>query len=179
MSRHSPPRSGIRAAETVGLGLLLTVLPACIYSFTGGGLPRHVDTVAVVAIENETPEPLLETEVQRALQAELPRQLGVRLAEESLADAVVRGLIRSYVESAASVRPAQAEDQTTVVQREIRITYDVEIYDRTEDRILWRVASQSVTGSFNPDAGETVQDGKTRAIEELVKKVIEGAQSQW
>lgn len=156
------------------------LLAGCIYSFTGGGLPGHVDTVAVVALDNETPEPLLETEVQRALQNELPRQLGVRLAEESLADAVVRGIIRSYSEAPASVRPSQGQQEPApVVQFEIRITYDVEIYDRTADQIIWRSQGQTVTGSFNPEAGEGVQDGKTRAIEELVRKVIEGAQSQW
>lgn len=159
---------------------LAALLTGCLYSFTGGGLPPHVNTVAVVGLDNETPEPLLESEVQRALQGELPRQLGVRLAEEGLADAVIRGVIRSYSEAPASVRPAQGErDQPPVVQFEVRISFDVEIYDRTADEIIWRAQGQTVTGSFNPEAGETVQEGKTRAIEELVRKVIEGAQSQW
>jgi hypothetical protein len=159
---------------------LLTLLTGCMYSFTGGGLPRHVNTVAVVTLDNETREPLLESEVQRALQSELPRQLGVRLAEEGLADAVIRGVIRNYTEAAASVRPSQGQDDPPpVVQFEVRISYDIEIYDRTADEVIWRSQAQSVTGSFNPDAGETVQDGKSRAIEELVRKVIEGAQSQW
>lgn len=166
-------------ARLVVLSLAFS-LSGCLYSFTGGGLPPHVDTVAVVSLDNETPEPLLESDVQRALQGEFPRQLGVRLAEESLADAVVRGIIRSYSESAASVRPAQGQTgQAPVVQFEIRISYDIEIYDRTADEIIWRSRAQTATGSFNPDAGETVQDGKARAIEDLVRKVIEGAQSQW
>lgn len=155
-------------------------LAGCIYSFTGGGLPGHVNTVAVVTMDNETPEPLLESEVQRALQNELPRRLGVRLAEESLADAVVRGIIRSYSEAPASVRPSQGQgDPAPVVQFEVRISYDIEIYDRTADQIIWRSQAQTATGSFNPEAGESIQDGKARAIEELVRKVIEGAQSQW
>jgi hypothetical protein len=168
----------MRPAASAGL---LALLAGCIYSFTGGGLPAHVDTVAVVALDNETPEPLLETEVQQALQMEIPRQLSVRLAEESLADAVVRGVIRRYDEAPVSVRPAQGEDapQQPVVAFEVRIGYDLEIYDRTADQIIWRAASQTATGRFNPDGGETAQDGKARAIEELVRKVIEGAQSQW
>jgi hypothetical protein len=167
-------------ARAISASLLALLCAGCIYSFTGGGLPRHVDTVAIVALENESPEPLLESEVQRALQGELPRQLGVRLAEEGLADAVVRGVIRSYGEAPASVRPTQeGMGQSPVVQFEVRITFDIEIYDRAEDAILWRAAGQSVAGNFNPQAGETVQDGKARAIEELVRKVVEGAQSQW
>lgn len=160
---------------------LLTLLVGCVYSFTGGGLPGHVRTVAVVALDNETPEPLLETEVQQALQAELPRRLGVRLADEGLADAVVRGTIRSYTEAPASVRPSQGDDpnRQPVVAFEVRIGYDLEIYDRTADAILWRAAGQTVRGSFDPNGGETAQVGKARAVEELVSKVIEGAQSQW
>lgn len=155
------------------------LLTGCLYSFTGGGLPQHVDTVAIVSMDNETPEPLLESQVQRALENELPRQLGVRLAEESLADAVVRGVIRSYAESPASVRPQGQEGQAPVVQFEIRISYDIEIYDRTAEEIIWRSRAQTAAGSFNPEAGETVEEGKARAITELVRKVIEGAQSQW
>lgn len=177
MSSRFPSRSG--ALTRAGSSIALLVLAGCIYSFTGGGLPSHVNTVSIPALENETTEPLLETDVQTALQDELPRRLGVRLAEEGLADAVVRGVIRSYGETPASVRPAQGPGQTPVVQREIRITYDIEIFDRTEDKVIWRVGGQSVTGSFNPDAGETAQQGKVRAVRELVTKVVEGAQSQW
>lgn len=153
------------------------------YSFVGGGLPSHIRTVAITALENDTPQPLLEADVQRALQGELPRSLGVRLAEEQLADAVVRGRITGYDEVAASVRPTQGQgpeqNQVPVVQREVRITYDLEIYDQEQDQVIWTATGQSVTGPFLPEDGETPIEGRARAIRELVKKVVEGAQSQW
>jgi hypothetical protein len=160
--------------------LLLTfALTSCIYSFVGGGLPSHIRTLAVVPFENTTPQPLIEAEVEQRIQQELPRNLGVRLAAEGAADAVVRGRITGYDEVAASIRPVgQNADRIPVLQREVRITYDVEIYDLREDRSLWRAQSQSVIGNFQPD-NEAVEVGRTRAIEELVQKIIEGAQSQW
>lgn len=156
------------------------------YSFVGGGLPEHIDRVAVLPFElevdalanNVSPPPLLATDLQQQLQAELPRSLGVRLAEESLADAVVRGTIVGYEEVAASVRPTQGEDEVPVVQRQIRIAFSAEIYDVAGDRPLWRANSQSVVGNYLPES-ETMEAGVERAIEELVRKVIEGAQSQW
>lgn len=157
--------------------LLLSILSGCLYSFTGGGLPRHIRTVAVLPFENSTTQPLLESDIERSLQAELPRNLGVRLAEERLADAVLRGRVNSYDEAATSVRPTQ-EGQVPVVQREVRIVYDAEIYDLREDRPLWQARSQTVTGNYSPES-ETIVDAKARAIRELVKRVIEGAQSQW
>lgn len=161
------------------LAWLLAAVPGCVYSFTGGGLPRHIRTIAVVAFENETPQPLLETEVETRMQDEIPRNLGVRLAAESAADAVVRGRIVAYTEEATNVQPNRdLGGAIPVVQRQVRITYEAEIYDMREDRSLWRAQSLSVIGDYQPDT-ESVEDGRNRAVRELVRRVIEGAQSQW
>jgi hypothetical protein len=164
------------------VSLLLVVLVAatgCMYSFVGGGLPRHIQTIAVVPFENDTPQPLVESEVEARLQQVLPRDLGVRLAAEATADAVIRGRIVSYSEVTASFQPTQGDAGTIpVAQREVRITYEAEIYDMREDRSLWRAQSQSVTGTFQPES-ETPEEGRARAVQELVRRVIEGAQSQW
>jgi hypothetical protein len=160
---------------------VLAVLPlqGCIYSFTGGGLPAHIRTVAIQTFDNTTAQPLLETDIQRALQVALPRSLGVRLAEEGTADAVVRGKVTSYDEVAASIRPVgPGEQEVPVVQRQIRISYEAEIYDVREDKPIWTANSQSVVGNFQPES-EAPDQGRARAITELVNKLIEGAQSQW
>lgn len=156
------------------LGLLVG---GCMYSFVGGGLPRHIRTIAVLPFENGTSQPLLESEIEARMQEELPRNLGVRLAAENAADAVVRGRIVAYDEVAASVRPSQ-DDRVPVIQRQVRITYEAEIYDMREDRSLWRAQSRSVLGNFQPDS-EAPDQGRSRAIQELVRSLVEGAQSQW
>ena len=149
------------------------------YSFTGGGLPGHIRTVAVLPFDNTTVQPLLETDIQRELQTALPRNLGVRLAEEAIADAVVRGTVVGYEEVAASVRPSeQGAERIDVAQRQVRITYNAEIYDLKEDRRIWAAQSQSVVGPYQPDS-ETPEVGRQRAIKEISNRMIEGAQSQW
>lgn len=160
--------------------MLLSVLSGCNYGFTGGGLPGHVRTVAILAFENETSQPLLETDIQRALQVELPRSLGLRIAEESVADAIIRGTVSSYEEIVSSVRPSQPgapQGQVPVMQRQVRIVFNAEIYDVRNDALLWRAQSQSVEGSFAEN--ESQDSGRTRAIEEIVTRFVEGAQSQW
>lgn len=177
MSRRFPMPSGARAALASALAALLA--GGCMYSLTGGGLPEHIDTIAVLPFENTTPQPLLETDIEQAMQRELPRNLGVNLAAEDVADAVLRGRITGYEEVATSVRPTdEAQQQVPVVQRQIRIVYEAEIFDVQQDRPIWRASSQSVVGNFQPDS-ETPTEGRARAIEELIRKVIEGAQSQW
>lgn len=170
-----------RRRTTGGPVLLLVValsLSGCMYSFVGGGLPRHITTIAITAFENETSEPLVESDIEDLMQREIPRNLGVRLASEGAADAVVRGRITRYEETAASFRPSQDRDVVPVAQQEIRITYEAEIYDMREDRPLWRAQAQSVIGNFQPD-NESPEQGRARAVRELVRRVIEGAQSQW
>ena len=157
--------------------LVLVLLSGC-YSFVGGGLPGHVRTVAVVPFENATPQPLLESEIETLIQQQLPRSLGVRIAAEDAADAVVRGRITGYDEIAASVRPTQQDQSIPVVQRQVRITFEAEIYDLSEDRSLWRGSGLTVLGNFQPES-ESPEIGRARAIEDLVRRIIEGAQSQW
>lgn len=166
-------------ARTISFLLVLLTASGCMYRMVGGGLPPHVRTVAVLPFENATTEPLVETEIVQRLQTELPRNLGVRLADERRADAVVRGRVISYEEVAASIRPTQDQQQVPVLQRQIRLTYEMEIYDVREDRPLWRAQSQAALGTYFPDRNETPRHGRDRAIRDLVQKVIEGAQSQW
>src|SRR5690606_12744550 len=117
------------------------------------------------AFDNETSQPLLETDIQRALQVELPRSLGVRIAEESVADAVVRGTVSSYEEVVSSVRPTtggRSTNEVPVAQRQVRIVFDAEIYDMRQDQVLWRAQGQSVLGSFGDS--ESQDAGRERAI---------------
>ncbi|CAN5371684.1 hypothetical protein BH24GEM3_BH24GEM3_12780 [soil metagenome] len=174
-------RSGVLRAPLASAALaLVLLLGGCgVYSFTGGGLPRHIRTVAVLPFDNVTTQGLLSTDLQLALQEALPRNLGVRLADQSVADAVVRGRITGYNETTPNIRPATPGGAPAVIQQEIRITFEAEIYDLRENRPIWEARSLSGIGTFAPERGEQFTTGKARAIEDLVRKLIEGAQSQW
>ena len=66
--------------------LVLVALTACIpYGFTGGGLPSHIRTVAIVPFENQTATPELPREITDALRAKLHDRLGLRDAAEASA----------------------------------------------------------------------------------------------
>lgn len=177
---HFRRAPGSRRLAVLGCFIVLA-LAGCNYSFVGGGLPRHIRTIAVLPFENETVQPLLETDIQRELQTTFPRSLGVRLADEAVADAVLRGRVVGYEEVAASIRPTDQNSGATqipVVQRQVRITYDAEVYDLREDRRIWSVQGQAVTGNFRPD-DETPEIGRGKAIKEIATRMVEGAQSQW
>lgn len=185
MHRPSLSRSGRRIVRPASLLLALSVLlSGCLYSFSGGGLPRHIRTVAVLPFENETLIGPLSTEMQQALQTEMQRRLGVRLANESVADAIVRGRITNYEERVTAQRPATnpgaggVGSQVSVPMRDIQLTITAEIYDVRQERMIWQGSGIQGIGTYQP-ARELANDGIAKAIKDLVTKITEGAQSQW
>lgn len=171
------PGSPARLASLLGAAALL--LTGCLYSFTGGGLPPNIRSLAVVPFENATTEPVLSTDVQLRLQDQVPRKLGVRLADQRVADAVLRGRITGFDETTPSFRPnAGPGERVDVLQKQVRITFEAEIYDVRQDRSVWKGSGISALGNYQPTS-EQAQAGRTRAIDEMVQKILEGAQSQW
>lgn len=160
------------------LALATLLLSACLYGFTGGGLPRHIRTVAIVPFENTTPEAGLSTELHTQLQELIPRNLGVRLVDERVADAVIRGRITGFDEPPPVIRPPIPGGRVEPVQGQVRITVEAEIYDLRENRALWEGRGLSVVGNYLYE-GEQRLTGQARAVEEIARRVIEGAQSQW
>lgn len=180
MSLRFPNLPGLRRARAASAVLLAGLaLSGCLYRFTGGGLPSNLRTVYVELFENTTPYDILRTEVQRQLQAELPRSLGLRLAPQATADALIRGKLTSYDESTINFDPnASSGGRITANQRRVQITFDAEIYSVKDDKVIWQQSGISAVGNYNP-AGESVDVGRDRAIKQIIQKLLEGAQSQW
>ena len=172
--------SGARRARAASALLAIALLASgCIYKFTGGGLPSNIRTVYIDLWDNTTPYDILRSDVQRQLQTELPRNLGVRLAPQQTADAIIRGKLSGYDEAVTNIDPNTPGGRITSNATQVRITFDAEIYDVKNDRVLWSGSSISALGDFSRQKGESVDVGRRKALEQVVQKVIEGAQSQW
>ncbi len=171
-----PPPSGIRAFSAAVLALLLG---GCLYSFqAGAGFPDHVKTVAIVPFDNETNRPEITDEVFTALLREFPRSQGLQPAGEDVADAVVRGVIRQYTLNTPSYRPGAAGAAPEVLQRQVTLVVQVQIINQVDDEILWESQSLSVQGQFLEET-ENEDLGRAMAIELLIQRIIDGAQSNW
>lgn len=172
--------SGARRARAASALLAIALLASgCIYKFTGGGLPANIRTVYIDLWDNTTPYDILRSDVQRQLQTELPRNLGVRLAPQQTADAIIRGKLSGYDEAVTNIDPNTPGGRITSNATQVRITFDAEIYDVKNDRVIWSGSSISALGDFSRQKGESVDVGRRKALEQVVQKVIEGAQSQW
>ena len=165
--------------QTLGArGSALAVLAAglwaggCLYGFAGGGLPRHIRTVAILPFDNQTPEPVLTREVTEAVRNALESRLGLRLASEATADAVVRGVIVRYEpDIPLSIQPGRP-GQVEVTRRRVQLTLSVEIIDQVEGRSLWSRQNLTIDGEYDPPREA---EGRKLALEKLVTDIVDGA----
>jgi hypothetical protein len=161
-----------------GVRLCLVALlaqTACLYGFVGGGLPDHINTVAVLPFDNDTPVSVIPRELLDALRPDIESRLGLRSVGETRADAIVRGRIVRYdpdIPIAYSADP----NQQTAARRRLEIAIDVEILDQRTGKTLWQQRGLTAQGDYDERQED---DGRRRAIELLVRDIIEGAQSQW
>ena len=156
--------------------LVLLVLTACIpYGFTGGGLPSHVRTVAIVPFDNQTATPELPRELTDALRTRLHDRLGLRDASEAKANAIVRGTIQRY-EIDIPIGYSANNKQATTASRMLQLVVDIEMIDQVTGKTLWQRKGLLAEGQYQ-ERGEAT--GRKLAIDRIVNDVIEGAQSQW
>jgi hypothetical protein len=156
--------------------LSLFLLTGCLYSLSGGGgLPRHIRTVAVIPFENETANPEVAGELHLALRKTIGDRLGLREAPENRASAIVTGTIRKYepdVPVGFSANPALA----TTARRRVQVVVDVKIVDQTTGKTLFERAGLQAEGEY---AERSEPAGRKQALDRIVSDIIEGAQSQW
>jgi hypothetical protein len=154
----------------------LLALAACFpYGFAGGGLPSHIKTVAVLPFDNETAASTLQQEILNRLTREVQGRLGVRSAGERSANAIIRGRIVRYeydIPASYSADPARAN----TAQRKLEIIVDVEIIDQVTSETIWSRSGLRAEAVYEE---RDVDEGRERAVEQLVNDVIAGAQSQW
>jgi hypothetical protein len=113
------------------------LLAGCLYGFAGGTLP-NVKTVAILPFDNDTPEPRLTAEVSDAVRQALEGRLGLRVATEARADAIVRGRVVRY-DPDVPQGVQTGLGQVTVTKRKVQIVVDVEIVNQREGHTVWTV----------------------------------------
>ena len=156
--------------------LVLVALTACIpYGFTGGGLPTHIRTVAILPFDNQTATPELPRELTEAIRTGLHDRLGLRDAAEAKANAIVRGTIQRY-EVDIPINYSAANKQATTAGRILQLVVDIEMVDQVTGKTLWQRKGLLAEGQY-AERGEAA--GRKKAIDTIVQQMIEGAQSQW
>jgi hypothetical protein len=160
------------------LVLASLALAGCNYSFRAGSFPPpHIRTIAIEPFDNQTNRFELSAELYDRLLRNLPGALGIRTAGVDVADAIVRGSITRYEVMAPNYRAGTAGQAPQVLQRQVSIAVSVEIVDLVENVILWESSGVIAQGEFPEGAPE--EGGRQLAMELLVQRIVDGAQSNW
>ena len=157
------------------------LLAGCTFGFTGGGLPPGIRTVSVASCDNLTSEPTLGQEVSLAVKQAVESRLGLRSVAANQADALVTCKVTRYdPDQPIAYYPSPANpgqpNQVNVTRRQVEVAVDISVLDQKDSRILWDGRGQVVHGQYDPGR---IQDGRKLALENLVKKVIDGVHSNW
>ncbi|MEK6253790.1 MAG: LPS assembly lipoprotein LptE [Gemmatimonadales bacterium] len=129
-------------------------------------------------IENRTTQfGLTETFTDKLLEA-VRRNLGVQLAAEAEADATIVAELTRYTDTAMNFQGVE-DVGAAVFQRRVDIVAQVQIIDRSKNEIIWNGTGVNGQGEYSPadPAGEST--GQDVALDNLVRKIVDGAQSQW
>lgn len=174
---------GVRRGARVPLRILVVLTAilsqgGCMYSFRGGSFPEHIRTIAVETFENDTDRFEISGELFEIMLRQVPSSLGIRVAAPELADAVVRGTITRYDVTAPNYRPAAGGERAEVLQRQVALTVSVEIVDLVENVVLWEETGLRAEGIFLESEGSE-EEGRQEALDNLVQKIVDGAQSNW
>jgi hypothetical protein len=158
--------------------LLALAASGCNYSFRAGSFPPpHIRTIAIQPFDNTTNRFELSAELYDQLLRNLPGALGIRTAGADVADAIVRGSITRYDVVAPNYTAGTGGAPAQVLQRQVSITVSVSIVDLVENVILWESTGVQGQGQFAEGAPE--DGGRREAIELLVQRIVDGAQSNW
>jgi hypothetical protein len=117
----------------------------------------------------------LTQEVSEAVRQALEGRLGLRVATEQKADALVRGRVVRYdPDVPTAIQPGQGT--VTVTKRRVQLTVDVEIVNQRDGSTVWKGQSLTVDGEYSPPSDK---EGRKIARDKLVTQIVDGAQSQW
>jgi hypothetical protein len=161
--------------------LAAIALAGCSVGFSGGGLPPTIRTVAVTSFSNDTPDPTLTLLITQGVKQAMLSRLGLRTATEEQADALVRGRIARYdpdqpLAYTGTQGAAGTAAQVNVTSRQVEITIDIEVINQKTGKTLWEGKGILCPGQYNPNREN---DGKQKALEFLVNKVVDGVHSSW
>lgn len=155
--------------------LILSVLTGCGYRFAGrGSVPQDIRTIAVPVFLNRTSETGVENILTSALVAEFTRTGRVRVADEAVADAVLKGAITSY-----AVSPIFYSPDGRIRRYRVTIVVDAELVGRNpaakgQRGSLWTAKGLTENEDYDslPDILLT-KAGEKEAVERIARDLME------
>lgn len=171
-------RISVALIAIVALGSLAFLGTGCAGYRLGSMLPADIKSVYVPSFVNETSEPLIEAECQRAVIEALQRDGSLRLANEEDADAVLRVRLREY-----RLEPVvfDARDRSNVRQYRIKLSAAMVMSRQTTGEVIVERPSVRGEGVFNVtgDLSSSKLTGLPVAAADLARNIVQQMVEAW
>jgi hypothetical protein len=155
--------------------LALFALSGCLYTFSGSTLPAHLKTVEIPLFSNQSLEANIADEITRGLSREIVSGNLLKVVDRG-GNAIITGTVTAYVNTPYTFGATDTR-QVSVQKYVVRITAQVEFSDVKKNEAIYK---GSVTGEGIYDLQkENEETGKTRAITELVQRILQNSVQGW
>jgi hypothetical protein len=154
----------------------LAMVACGVYSFSGGGLPSRIKTVAVPLFGNQTTEYGIKEALTDEIIDRLVTQGRLKIVGEGQADSVIKGVIVDYKEQAYTY------DKWEQVQEYIvRIYVDVSYEDTEKRKVIWEQKGMEGWGTYDVqvDPPEDEETGRERAVAKLAEDIVNKTVAGW
>lgn len=154
----------------------LAMMACGVYSFSGGGLPSRIKTVAVPLFGNQTTEYGIREKLTDEVIDRLVTDGRLKVVGKEGADSVIKGIVVDYMNLAYTY------DKSENVQEYIvRIYVDVSYEDVKSRKVLWEQERMEGWGTYDiqTDPPEDEEMGRERAIAKLAEDIVNKTVAGW
>ncbi len=144
------------------------------YSFSGSSVPSHIKTIAVPLFEDQTTEFGIKEQLTDAVIEEITRDNSMKIANESVANAIVYGKIISITDQAYTY-----DENEQVQSHRVTITVAVEVRDIQKGAPLWQEQWRQWGEYVIDPSTDARQEGIKAAVKKIAEDVLNKTVSGW
>ncbi len=165
------------AWTTMAAVLFLAASTGCTTYELGASLPPGLNTIHIPTVANETGEPLLETEVTRALLREIQRDGSLRIADAESADGLLEVVLTKF--ELAPVRYDRDDRETTEEYRMVIVARTTLTLKTDAEPMMVRTLVGDATFDFFGDLASSKRQATPQASRDLALEIVGALVEYW
>lgn len=176
-ARFSGVLAGLGILATLGTLAILAALAGCgVYSAQSGRVKESLKRVAVVTLENQTPEPSIGVDLTDAIISALQVDNTLKVVDEESADSVITGRVTQY-----TLQEVFAKQDLTVNEYQVQLVVVLTFTVRATGEDIFTDKRFTGSGNYVLDdpQGTTEASARTEAAGEIVRDILAQVVEDW
>ena len=136
------------------------------YSFSGAA-STHIKTIAVPVFEDRTAEFGVRDRLSNTLIDEFTRDNTLKIADQRVADSILRGVLLSVQETAGVYNQGTSNQPESVQEIRVTVTVQLKYEDVKKRKTVWET-QMSQFGSYSPNKPASTRQA---AIDDAIRKI--------